>query len=175
LCAIQHLIVRIWTAILHYYIPVYIQWNLYLSFPDNSFSRIHRSICMVPEQIIFQLWLPHLLFSRIRCFFFRPPMKTMNRGFLVNILFLPLNSLCWDHFLYILFAMKFLKIENHCYYAIFGTVVPCIIQCAFPYDELFYSWQDRLRLAAIHDFVFGIPNSSLLLYLQELYKGYLKM
>jgi hypothetical protein len=25
-------------------------------------SRIHRSISMVPERILFQLWLPHLLF-----------------------------------------------------------------------------------------------------------------
>jgi hypothetical protein len=60
-----------------------LQWNLYLSFPDNSFSRICCSISMVPERILFQLWLPHLLFSRIHCFFFRPPTKTMNRGFTV--------------------------------------------------------------------------------------------
>jgi hypothetical protein len=64
-------------------LPFYIQWNLYLSFPDNSFSRIRRSIYMVPEQILFQLWLPHLLFSRIHCFFFRPLTKTMNRCFTV--------------------------------------------------------------------------------------------
>jgi hypothetical protein len=38
---------------------------------------------MVPEQILFQLWLPHLLFSRIHCLFFRPLTKTMNRGFTV--------------------------------------------------------------------------------------------
>jgi hypothetical protein len=38
---------------------------------------------MVPERILFQLWLPHLLFSRIHCFFFRPPTETMNRGFTV--------------------------------------------------------------------------------------------
>jgi hypothetical protein len=50
----------------------HIQWHLYLSFPDNSFSRIRRSISMVPERI---LWLPHLLFSRIHCFFFRPQWK----------------------------------------------------------------------------------------------------
>jgi hypothetical protein len=64
-----------------------IQWNLYLLFPDNSFSWIRCSISMVPERILFQLWLPHLLFSRIHCFFFRPPTKTMNRGstVLVNI------------------------------------------------------------------------------------------
>jgi hypothetical protein len=61
-----------------------IRWNLYLSFPDNSFSRIRRSISMVPERILFQLWLPHLLFSRIHCFFFRRPTKTMNRGFTVH-------------------------------------------------------------------------------------------
>jgi hypothetical protein len=61
----------------------WIQWNLYLSFPDNSFSRIRRSISMVPERILFKLWLPHLLFSRIHCFFFRPTTKTMNRGFTV--------------------------------------------------------------------------------------------
>jgi hypothetical protein len=60
-----------------------IQWNLYLSFPDNSFSRIRCSIPMVPERILFKLWLPHLLFSRIHCLFFRPPTKTMNRGFTV--------------------------------------------------------------------------------------------
>jgi hypothetical protein len=60
-----------------------IQWNLYLSFPDNSFSRIRHPISMVPERILFQLWLPHLLFSRIHHFFFRPPTKTMNRGFTV--------------------------------------------------------------------------------------------
>jgi hypothetical protein len=60
-----------------------IQWNLYLSFPDNSFSWIRRSISMVPERILFELWLPHILFSRIHCFFFRTPMKTMNRGFTV--------------------------------------------------------------------------------------------
>jgi hypothetical protein len=59
------------------------QWNLYLSFPDNSFSRIHLSISMVPERILFQLWVLHLLFSRIHRFFYRPPMKTMNRGFTV--------------------------------------------------------------------------------------------
>jgi hypothetical protein len=53
------------------------------TFPDNSFSRIHRSISMDPERILFQLWLPHLLFFRIHCFFFRPPTKTMNRGFTV--------------------------------------------------------------------------------------------
>jgi hypothetical protein len=58
-----------------------VQWNLYLLFPDNSFSQIRRSIPMVHERILFQLWLPHLLFSRIHCFFFRPPMKTKNRGF----------------------------------------------------------------------------------------------
>jgi hypothetical protein len=50
--------------------------------PDNSFSRI-RPIFMVPERILFQLWLSHLLFSRIHCFFFRPLTKTMNRGFTV--------------------------------------------------------------------------------------------
>jgi hypothetical protein len=38
---------------------------------------------MVPEQILFQLWLTHQLFSWIHCFFFRPPTKTMNRGFTV--------------------------------------------------------------------------------------------
>jgi hypothetical protein len=62
-----------------------VQCNLYLSFPDNSFSWIRRSISVVPERILFQLWLPHLLFSRIHCFFFRPPTKTMNRGFTVFI------------------------------------------------------------------------------------------
>jgi hypothetical protein len=62
---------------------VVVQWNLYLSFPDNSFSRIRRSISMVPERILFQLWLLHLFFSRIHCLFFRPPTKTMNRGFTV--------------------------------------------------------------------------------------------
>jgi hypothetical protein len=46
-------------------------------------SWIHRSISMVPERILFQLWLLHLLFSRIQCFFFRPPTKKMNRGFTV--------------------------------------------------------------------------------------------
>jgi hypothetical protein len=46
-------------------------------------SQIRRSISVVPEQILFQLWLLHLLFSRIHCFFFRPPTKTMNRGFTV--------------------------------------------------------------------------------------------
>jgi hypothetical protein len=60
-----------------------IQWNLDLSFPDNSFSRICRSISMVPERILFKLWLPDLFFSRIHCFFFRPPTKTMNRGITV--------------------------------------------------------------------------------------------
>jgi hypothetical protein len=62
----------------------HIQCNLYLLFPDNSFSRIHRSISVVPEWILFQLWLPHLLFSRIHCFFFRPPTKMMNIGFTVS-------------------------------------------------------------------------------------------
>jgi hypothetical protein len=60
-----------------------IQPNLYLLFPDNSFSRIRCSISMVPERILFQLWLPHLLFFWIHCFFFRPQTKTMNRGFTV--------------------------------------------------------------------------------------------
>jgi hypothetical protein len=46
-------------------------------------SRIRHSISMVPERILFQPWLLHLLFSRIHCFFFRPPTKTMNRGFTV--------------------------------------------------------------------------------------------
>jgi hypothetical protein len=68
-----------------------IQWNLYLSFPDNSFSQIHCSIPMVPEWILFQLWLPHLLFSRIRRFFFRPPTETMNRGFTVIIHITPIE------------------------------------------------------------------------------------
>jgi hypothetical protein len=62
-----------------------IQWNLYLSFPDNSFSRIRRSISMVPEWMLFQLRLPHLLFYQTHCFFFRPPTKTMNRGFTVKV------------------------------------------------------------------------------------------
>jgi hypothetical protein len=48
-------------------------------------SRIRRSISMVPERILFKLWLPHLLFSRIHCFFFRPPTKKMNRGFTVYV------------------------------------------------------------------------------------------
>jgi hypothetical protein len=56
-----------------------------LLFPDNSFSQICRSISMVPERILFQLWLPHLLFSRIHCFFFRPQTKTMNRSFTVYV------------------------------------------------------------------------------------------
>jgi hypothetical protein len=47
-------------------------------------SRIRRSISMVPEGILFQLWLLHLLFSWIHCSFFRPPTKTMNRGFSVH-------------------------------------------------------------------------------------------
>jgi hypothetical protein len=51
-------------------IKIIIQWNLYR-------SRIHRSISMVPERILFQLWLPHLLFSRIHGFFFRPQTKTI--------------------------------------------------------------------------------------------------
>jgi hypothetical protein len=76
---------RIFSARLYFslyqFIPI--QWNLYLSFPDNSFSQIRHSISMVPERILFQLWLPHLLFSRIHCFVFRPPTKTMNRGFTV--------------------------------------------------------------------------------------------
>jgi hypothetical protein len=62
---------------------VHIQWNLYLSFPNNSFSQIRPSISMVPERILFQLWLQHLLSSRIHCFFFIPPTKTINRGFTV--------------------------------------------------------------------------------------------
>jgi hypothetical protein len=33
-----------------------LQWNLDLSFPDISFSQIHRSISVVPEQILFKLW-----------------------------------------------------------------------------------------------------------------------
>jgi hypothetical protein len=44
-----------------------------LSFPDNSFFRIRRPISVVPERIIFQPWLPHLLFSQIHCFFYRTP------------------------------------------------------------------------------------------------------
>jgi hypothetical protein len=62
-----------------------IQWNLDLSFPDNSFSWICHLISMVPEWILFKLWLPHLLFSRVHCFFFRPLTKTMNRGFTVIV------------------------------------------------------------------------------------------
>jgi hypothetical protein len=69
----------------HHEFELYMQWKLYLSFPDNSFSRIRRSISMVPEWILFQLWLPHLLLSRIHCFFFRPPTETMNRGFTVYL------------------------------------------------------------------------------------------
>jgi hypothetical protein len=52
-----------------------IQWNLYLSFPDNSFSRIRHSISVVPEQILFKLWLPHLLFSQIIVPFLDPRRK----------------------------------------------------------------------------------------------------
>jgi hypothetical protein len=58
-------------------------------------SRIRRPISMVPERILFQLWLPHLLFSWIHCSFFRPPTKTMNRGF--PVLGFP-SSLFPDHF-----------------------------------------------------------------------------
>jgi hypothetical protein len=65
-----------------------------LSFPDNSFSRICRPISMVPERILFQLWLPHLLFSRINYFFFRPPTKMMNRGFTVPNFWL-CNGILW--------------------------------------------------------------------------------
>jgi hypothetical protein len=39
-----------------------VQWNLYLSFPDNSFSQIRPSISMVPERIYFNYG------SRIYCF-----------------------------------------------------------------------------------------------------------
>jgi hypothetical protein len=60
-----------------------IQWNLCLSFLDNSFSQIRHSGSLVPERILFQLWFPHLLFYQIHCFFFRLPTKTMNRGFTV--------------------------------------------------------------------------------------------
>jgi hypothetical protein len=56
-------------------------------------SRIYRSISMVPERILFQLWLPHLSFSRIHCFFFRPLTKTMNRGFTVITWILSANVL----------------------------------------------------------------------------------
>jgi hypothetical protein len=88
---IAHTVLKIyssswWIFCFHILFPfsvLIIQWNFYLSFPDNSFSRICRSISMVPEWILFQLWLPHLLFSRIHCFFFRPLTKTMNRGFTV--------------------------------------------------------------------------------------------
>jgi hypothetical protein len=55
---------------------IYSETSIYL-------SRIYRSISVVPERILFKLWLPHLLFSQVRCFFFRPPTKTMNRGFTV--------------------------------------------------------------------------------------------
>jgi hypothetical protein len=49
-------------------------------------SRIRHSVSMVPERILFQLWFPHLSFSRIHCFFFKPPpTKTMNRGFTVYV------------------------------------------------------------------------------------------
>jgi hypothetical protein len=57
---------------------IHIQRNLYHSW-------IRRSISMVPERILLQLWLPHLLFSRIHCFFFRPLTKTMNRCFTVYL------------------------------------------------------------------------------------------
>jgi hypothetical protein len=84
---------------------IHLQWNLYLSFPDNSFSRIRRSISMFPERILFQLWLPHLLFSRVHCFFFRPPTKTMNRGFTVfnlwrnnySLISFRMQGLYWGH------------------------------------------------------------------------------
>jgi hypothetical protein len=31
---------------------MYVQWNLHLSFQDNLFSQIRRSISMVPERIV---------------------------------------------------------------------------------------------------------------------------
>jgi hypothetical protein len=82
-------ILRIYAALDHIKffinkINIKIQWNLDLSFPDNSFSWILRSISMAPERILFQLWLPHLLFPRIHRFFFILPTKTMNRGFTVH-------------------------------------------------------------------------------------------
>jgi hypothetical protein len=62
--------------------PLVQKWSKY-SETSIYRSRIRRSISMVPERILFKLWLPHLLFSWIHCFFFRPPTKTMNRGFTV--------------------------------------------------------------------------------------------
>jgi hypothetical protein len=66
-----------------------IQWNLYR-------SRILRPISMIPERIQFQLCLLHLLFSRIHCVFFRPPTKTMNRGFTVFPFQTSIHN-CADH------------------------------------------------------------------------------
>jgi hypothetical protein len=83
-----------------------VQWNLYLPFPDNSFSRICRSISMVPEQILFQLWLLHLLFSRIHCFFFRPPTKMMNRGFTVYP-FMSTGTWCYNGCIFLPYLSKF--------------------------------------------------------------------
>jgi hypothetical protein len=55
--------------------------DLDLSFLDVSFSRIQRSISMVPKQIQFKLWSPPLKFPTINRSFSGSPTKTMNRVF----------------------------------------------------------------------------------------------
>jgi hypothetical protein len=112
---------------------IHIQWNLYLSFQDNSFSPIRRSISMVPERILFQLWLPHLLFSQIHCFFFRRPWKTMNRGFTVVDI-----SYCFT--IYVLDIMSFYCQTWKCnaeYNSLLQLAV-CFsqINIVFPYTEM---------------------------------------
>jgi hypothetical protein len=54
-----------------------IKLNLHLSFLDVTLSRIHRSISVVPEQILFKPWPPYLLFSHIQLSFSEPPKQKL--------------------------------------------------------------------------------------------------
>jgi hypothetical protein len=62
--------------------------NLDPSFPDISFSRIHRSVSVVPEEILFYLSPPPPIyrFPVLVGFFPGSPTKTMNRGFAMYII-----------------------------------------------------------------------------------------
>jgi hypothetical protein len=85
--------------LVHVYSETSIYHSWIIRFPGS------RSISIVPERILFQLWLPHLLFSRIHYFFFRPPTKTMNRGFTV---------LDWYRTLMDIWAQKILYSLKYC-------------------------------------------------------------
>jgi hypothetical protein len=67
------------------YVSSKVQQNFHPSFPEVSFSRIHRPVSLVLKYIIFKLLPPHLSLSYIHSSFSGQPTKTMNPGFTVFV------------------------------------------------------------------------------------------